>query len=191
MRKNFCARCQLLVERTLVISGNTGNGVLDWAEPGGWAKLFLRLSLLSHCDKYQCSIYCTQSFSGVGLYLNANGLLLIVYDWFLLRGYVELLLVMVPEVLYSLFPISSVCLLRFIFTFSNIIWGVFHHVFSRPILQSRPLGLAVVTNYTSSSSPSLHIPTPAWASHYDLFMRVGRGEGTSWECGFALRVMIF
>ena len=86
MRKNFFARCQLLVERTLVISGNTGNGVLDWAEPGGWAKLFLRLSLLSHCDKYQCSIYCTQTFSGVGLYLNSNGLLLIIYDWFLLCG---------------------------------------------------------------------------------------------------------
>ena len=110
MSKNFCARCRLLVERTLVISGNTGNGVLDWAEPGGWAKLFLRLSLLSHCDKYKCSIYCTQSFSGVGLYLNANGLLLIVYDWFILWGYVELLLVMVPEVLYSIFLISSICL---------------------------------------------------------------------------------
>ena len=97
MRKNFCARCQLLVERTLVISGNTGNGVLDWAEPGGWAKLFLRLSLLSHCDKYQCSIYCTQSFCGEGLYLNANGLLLILYDWFLLCGYERGRLVHKPE----------------------------------------------------------------------------------------------
>ena len=35
------------------------------------------------------------------MYLNANGLLLIVYDWFILWGYVELLLVIVPEVLYD------------------------------------------------------------------------------------------